>query len=550
MAEAYDVQAIEEKWQARWRDDGHLRGRQRRPAAAVLRPLHVPVPERAGAHGPRAQLHLRRPDRPLPHDARATRVLSPDGLRQLRPARRERRHQDRRCTRGRSPTRASRSCTGSHPAHRRGLRLAPRGHAATTPSYIRWTQWIFLRFLEAGLAYRKNAPVNWCPGCQTVLANEQVLADGTCERSGDVVEKRDLEQWFFKITDYADAAARRPRRPRLARAGQDHAAQLDRPVRGRRVRAAGRRATTGAGASDVFTTRPDTSFGMTYVVLAPEHPLVAEITTDEHRADGRGVRRARAQRDREIERLSTEGAARQARRVHRRLRRQPVQPAAGADLPRRLRADGLRHRGDHGRARRGPARLGLRQGATTCPIVRTVAAARRLGGRGVHRRRPAHQQRVARRARQGRGHARGHRLAGGAGHRRAQGQLPAARLAALAAALLGLPDPGRLLPRPRQPCPCPTTSCPVLRPTTSSSARPASRRCSLHEGFLHTTCPECGGPAARETDTMDTFVDSSWYFLRFCDPWNDDVAVRSRTRPSTGCRSTSTSAASSTPSST
>ena len=71
------------------------------------------------------------------------------------------------------------------------------------PLYIQFTQWIFLKFFEAGLAYRKKAPVNWCPGCQTVLANEQVLADGTCERSGDKVEKRDLEQWFFKITDYA-----------------------------------------------------------------------------------------------------------------------------------------------------------------------------------------------------------------------------------------------------------------------------------------------------------------------------------------------------------
>ena len=101
-----------------------------------------------------------------------------------------------------SPTSASRSCTprssGSAPSTTGAARS--RSH---DPDYIRWTQWIFLRFLEAGLAYRTKAPVNWCPGCQTVLANEQVLADGTCERSGDLVEKRDLEQWFFKITDYA-----------------------------------------------------------------------------------------------------------------------------------------------------------------------------------------------------------------------------------------------------------------------------------------------------------------------------------------------------------
>src|SRR5690606_6246993 len=76
------------------------------------------------------------------------------------------------------------------------------------PEYIRWTQWIFLKFHEAGLAYRAMAPVNWCPGCQTVLANEQVLADGTCERSGDVVERRELEQWFFRITAYAEELLR------------------------------------------------------------------------------------------------------------------------------------------------------------------------------------------------------------------------------------------------------------------------------------------------------------------------------------------------------
>ena len=109
------------------------------------------------------------------------------------------------------------------------------------PEYIKWNQVIFTKLLEAGLAYRANAPVNWCPGCQTVLANEQVLADGTCERSGDLVVKRDLEQWFFRITQYADELLAGLDEPGVARAGQDDAAQLDRPVRGRRVRPGGRR---------------------------------------------------------------------------------------------------------------------------------------------------------------------------------------------------------------------------------------------------------------------------------------------------------------------
>ena len=98
------------------------------------------------------------------------------------------------------------------------------------PRYYRWTQWIFLQLFERGLAYRNEAAVNWCPKDATVLANEQVI-DGRCERCGTAVEVRQLEQWFFRITDYADRAARRPRHGRVARARQDDAAQLDRALR-------------------------------------------------------------------------------------------------------------------------------------------------------------------------------------------------------------------------------------------------------------------------------------------------------------------------------
>jgi len=106
---------------------------------------------------------------------------------------------------------------------------------------MRWTQAIFLRLLQAGLAYRANAPVNWCPGCQTVLANEQVLADGTCERSGDLVVKRDLEQWFLRITAYADELLEALDSLEWPERVKTHAAQLDRALRRSRVRSAGGR---------------------------------------------------------------------------------------------------------------------------------------------------------------------------------------------------------------------------------------------------------------------------------------------------------------------
>ncbi|HUB69435.1 MAG TPA: class I tRNA ligase family protein, partial [Acidimicrobiales bacterium] len=172
------------------------------------------------------------------------------------------------------------------------------------PSYMRFNQVIFNRFLEAGLAYRKKAPVNWCPGCNTVLANEQVRADGTCERSGDLVVKKDLEQWFFRITDYADEMLRAldalewPERVKTMQRnwiGRSEGAQFTMHVKG------------GGGEIDVFTTRPDTAFGMTFVVLAPEHPLVASITPPAFR-DAVDAFIERVRQEPEFERQSFDGS--------------------------------------------------------------------------------------------------------------------------------------------------------------------------------------------------------------------------------------------------
>src|SRR2546423_12982425 len=174
--------------------------------------------------------------------------------------------------------------------------------ATCLPDYYRWTQALFLLFWERGLAYRRLAPVNWCPFDKTVLANEQVI-NGRCWRCDNLVEKKDLEQWFLKITDYADRLlddlellrGTWPEKVRVMQAnwiGRSHGAEVD------------FEAETG-DAIRIYTTRPDTLFGATFMVLAPEHPLVERVTTDAQRSEVRAyVERAR--RETEIERLSTE----------------------------------------------------------------------------------------------------------------------------------------------------------------------------------------------------------------------------------------------------
>ena len=175
---------------------------------------------------------------------------------------------------------------------------------SSEPDYYRWTQWLFLLMLERGLAYRATAPVNWCPVDKTVLANEQVI-NGRCWRHPDVeVEKRDLEQWFLKITDYADRLLddlslldKWPHKVRVMQTnwiGRSTGAEVDFPVDG-----------LPGEVVRIYTTRPDTLFGATFMVLAPEHPLVERVTTEKHRARVREyVEKAR--KETEIERLSTE----------------------------------------------------------------------------------------------------------------------------------------------------------------------------------------------------------------------------------------------------
>ena len=389
------------------------------------------------------------------------------------------------------------------------------------PLYMRWNQVIFLRFLEAGLAYRKNAPVNWCPG----------LPDRAGQRAGPAgrhlrAQRRSGRQAgpgavVLPHHRLRRRAAGRPGRAGLARAGQDHAAQLDRPLGRGRVRPAGRR-----GRDDsirVFTTRPDTSFGMTFVVLAPEHPAGRRSPPSPTGAEVEAfVERVRSETD--IERQSSEGPL-DKRGVF--TGAYAVNPFTGQPVPIYL-ADYVLMTYGTGAIMAVPGqdqRDWEFAGAYDLPIVRTVAAARRLGGRGLHGRRAGDQQRMAERFRRWPtprpAPSTGWRTQG-IGERKVNYRLR-----------------DWLLSRQRYwGCPIPVVYCPMhgivavpedqlpvllpddveFRPTGESPLR-------YHEGFLHTTCPICGGPAERETDTMDTFVDSSWYFERFCDPWTTDAPI-------------------------
>ncbi len=170
------------------------------------------------------------------------------------------------------------------------------------PKYYKWTQWVFLKMYEMGLAYQKEAPVNWCPHCQTVLANEQVTADGECERCGTKVIKRNLKQWFFKITDYADRLLEGlerinwPEKTKIMQRnwiGRSEGAMIEFPVKDKDLKLT------------VFTTRPDTIFGVTYCVVAPEHSIVSKLTTDAQRNEVEKYIN-KTLTENEIERQSTE----------------------------------------------------------------------------------------------------------------------------------------------------------------------------------------------------------------------------------------------------
>jgi leucyl-tRNA synthetase len=390
-----------------------------------------------------------------------------------------------------------------------------------SPDYYRWTQWFFLLMHERGLAYRGTGQQWWCPSCKTILANEQVH-DGRCWRCGSEVTKKDLEQWYLRITEYAQRLLDDlqtidwPEKIKLMQAnwiGRSEGAEVDFALPGRDKPLA------------VFTTRPDTLYGVTYMVLAPEHPLVAELTTAEQR-EAVAAYQEQSRRQSEIERMSTEkektgvftGAF-------------AVNPVNGAEIPIWISDYVL---------------MGYGTGAIMAvpghderdfqfaikfdlPIVEVIAP-------------PAGAQGTLDEAYTGEGFL--------VNSGRFDGTPAPAEAFAAVVAWLGQRGVARgtinfkvrdwLISRQRywgapipmvhcDTCgvvPVPMDQLPVVLPDiadykpTDDGKSPLARV----ESFVHTTCPRCGDPARRETDTMDTFACSSWYHLRFASPHNDTAA--------------------------
>src|SRR5216117_2050557 len=386
--------------------------------------------------------------------------------------------------------------------------------ATCDPSYYKWEQLIFIRMLERGMAYRRRSTVNWCPSCQTVLANEQVEA-GRCWRCDSEVMRLEIEGWFFKITAYAEELLawcdRLPGWPERVLTmqrnwiGKSEGAEFDLVVAGRpelRIR--------------VFTTRPDTAFGMTYAVLAPEHPLVDRLVVDERERAAVAAFRAEVAKESEIERLAADRPKRGFR-----LQARVVNPFNGAEIPLFL-ADYVLMGYGTGAIMAVPGedqRYWDFAKQHDLPIVETVTrpdgwSGGAYAGDGI---------------KINSGFLDGLTVA--AAKRRAIDWLVANGLGE-ATVNYRLRDWGIS----RQRCwgaPIPVLYCeacgmvpeaeenlPVVLPRDVQISGKGGSPLASHP-FVNATCPACGGRARRETDTMDTFVESSWYFLRYCSPRYD-----------------------------
>ena len=407
--------------------------------------------------------------------------------------------------------------------------------ATHRPDFYKWTQWLFLTLYENGLAYRSDQPVNWCESCQTVLANEQVV-DGACERCGHVIERRNLTQWCFRITEYADRLIdglrdldwpEETKKKQINWIGRSEGAEIVFTVPGRclqgEIPADAETDEQGNLRLRVFTTRPDTLFGVTYMVLAPEHPLVG-LLTEPARREAVETYIREAGRLSEVDRQSTDRP-----KTGVPIGATAVNPVDGREVPVWI-ADYVLASYGTGAVMAVPGhderdfafaaahelpvrRVILGEGQDpAAPLAEAWTGAGamidsgrfdgmdyREGGAAV----------VADLAERGLGEAT-------IQYRLRDWLISRQRYWGAPIPIVYCPECGEV--------PVPVEDLPVLLPEDVDYKPKGKSPLASSESFMNTSCPKCGGPARRDPDTMDTFVCSSWYFLRYPEPGRDDVA--------------------------
>lgn len=393
--------------------------------------------------------------------------------------------------------------------------------ATCTPEYYKFTQWLFLLLYKNGLAYKKKAAVNWCPSCNTVLANEQVV-EGACERCTSIVEKRDLEQWFFKITDYAqrllDDLELLPGWPAKVKTmqenwiGRSEGGEIDFDI------------VDGDGKISVFTTRPDTLYGVTFMVFAPEHPLVAELVA------GTEYESAVADFKRKMQKLTTvERTSADLEKEGIFIGRYVRNPLNGDKIPLWITNYVIMDYGT-GAVMGVPAHdqrdfefahkydLDIKEVILPPDNLRLKAADMTEAyievGQMVNSG-PFDGMRSDEAIEKILDHLEEKGLGRRVVNYRLRDWLISRQRYWGAPIPMVYCDHCGIVPVPEE-------DLPVLLPTDVEFKPGGVSPLKTSQSFLNTTCPKCGGNATREVDTMDTFVCSSWYFLRYTDPHNTE----------------------------
>ncbi|HEX6544203.1 MAG TPA: leucine--tRNA ligase [Ktedonobacterales bacterium] len=406
------------------------------------------------------------------------------------------------------------------------------------PEYYTWTQWLFLQFYKHGLAYRTNAPANWCPTCNTTLANEQVV-NGTCERCHSVVERREIDQWLLRITKYADELLRYdgldwPEKTRLMQTnwiGRSEGAEIRFIAEVPEAKGKGSERIE----IPVFTTRPDTIYGVTFFVLAPEHPLVDRLTTPEQRGAVEAYLE-QVRRETEIERLSTDESHPKTGVP---LGTFVVNPVSGEKVPIWIADYVLMGYGtgavmgvpahdqrDFEFARKFgiPVRVVYQDEKSTLDGETMTEAVTHVGhviNSGPFDGMPDSPETIRAFIKRieeiGAGKAT-------VSYRLRDWLISRQRYWGAPIPIVYCEDHGAV--------PVPEDQLPVVLPDEVQFKPTGESPLRYVPEFLNTTCPVCGNPATRETDTMDTFICSSWYFLRYTDPddalhpWTAETATK------------------------